>query len=457
MAEHPEHGSRAALDRERVVRVALDLLDEVGLDDLTMRRLAERLGVTAASLYWYVRDKDELLELLADAISAEIPLPDPSRPWRTALEALARSFRQVAQAHRDAARVLVATMPTGPHRLLAIDAMLGLLSRAGFSPPDAGDIAYLLNVFAVGFMLDEALGPQPTPAHPPQPGVSGGATPLERLARGHLIVERGAVDLTIRADASLTTLYQLTCEGRPPEMEVREGTVRIRRAYGRRSSCDLTLAGSLMWEIDIEGGALRFTADLRHLRLASLRIAGGVDRTTLQLPQAAGTIPARIDGGAHKLRVERPSTSAIHLRLNRASSHITLDGLRLSAVGPGTDLESPDYATASERYNLEIGGGVSELSILATAPEADTAAGADPQIHEQAGSSFDALSPDEYPNLAALSGYLAERDLDRRFEVGLQIMLDGLERRLAASGRPPPVQDVPEQHSIGSAKPEDMR
>src|SRR5579875_3593997 len=78
-------GTHAGLDREHVVRVALDLLDEVGLDELTMRRLADRLGVTAASLYWHVRDKDELLALLADAISAQMPEPSLSPPWREEL------------------------------------------------------------------------------------------------------------------------------------------------------------------------------------------------------------------------------------------------------------------------------------------------------------------------------------------------------------------------------------
>src|SRR6516165_1352834 len=105
---------RSALDRERVVRVALELLDEVGLDDLSMRRLADRLGVTAASLYWYVRDKDELLALLADAITGEMPLPASDLGWRDALEAAARTLRRIARSHRDGARVLAATMPAGP-------------------------------------------------------------------------------------------------------------------------------------------------------------------------------------------------------------------------------------------------------------------------------------------------------------------------------------------------------
>ena len=155
--------SRAPLDRERLVREALALLDEVGLDDLSMRRLADRLGVTAASLYWYVRDKDELMARLADAISGEMPLPDPGLPWREALEEGARNLRRVALSHRDAARILAATMPAGPYRLRMIDALLGLLLRAGFAPEDVVDLSYLFNAYVVGFMLDQDLGSQSAP------------------------------------------------------------------------------------------------------------------------------------------------------------------------------------------------------------------------------------------------------------------------------------------------------
>jgi AcrR family transcriptional regulator len=445
MAESSPHAARIPLDRQRLVRVALDLLDEVGLDELSMRRLAQRLGVTAASLYWYVRDKHELLGLLADAISAEIPLPDPSQPWRTELEALARGARQVAHAHRDAARILVATLPTGPHRLRAIDAMLGLLIGAGFSPVDAVDAAYVLNVYAVGFMLDEALGPRPTEIGLlSEAGPSGGAAPyalpLTGQAHGHLILERGAVNLAIRADPALQTLYRLTCDGRPPEVEAREGTLRIRQRHGRRDMCDLTLAGAISWEIHLDGGAVRVAADLRALRLATLHIAGGVDRATVRLPQPTGTVPLRIDGGVRQLGVERPSTAAMRLHLNRGSSHLTLDGMHLKAVGGGADWESPDYATVSDRYTLEIGGGASDVSMTTMAvASGDPSATADEStsLHAQMRTWFAAQSLETYPHLVALASQLANPDQDRRFEVGLQILLDGLERRLATSGGGP--------------------
>src|SRR5258706_15464399 len=97
---------RQPLDREQVVRAALLLLDEVGLDELTMRRLAERLGVKAASLYRHVRNKDELLALLGDEISSEIPFARAAGSWRNQLTEMAWNVRRGLLAHRDAARVL---------------------------------------------------------------------------------------------------------------------------------------------------------------------------------------------------------------------------------------------------------------------------------------------------------------------------------------------------------------
>jgi len=149
---------RPQLTRERIITAALEVLNESGFDGLTMRRLAERLDIKAASLYNHVSDKDELLALLADAISAEIPLPAQGRSWRQQTETLARQFRRVLMAHRDAARVLAATPPAGPHRLQLIEASLRVLGEAGFPAALTADACYLLNSYIVGFVLDETLG-----------------------------------------------------------------------------------------------------------------------------------------------------------------------------------------------------------------------------------------------------------------------------------------------------------
>jgi len=130
-------------------------MDEVGVDGLTMRRLADRLGVTAASLYRHVRDKNELLVLLADEISGQVPMVAEGVPWQQALTDMAFSYRRVLLARRDAARLLASTPPAGPQRLRRIEAILRTLLAAGFSGRDAAWAGYHLNNLVTGFVADE--------------------------------------------------------------------------------------------------------------------------------------------------------------------------------------------------------------------------------------------------------------------------------------------------------------
>jgi TetR/AcrR family tetracycline transcriptional repressor len=147
---------RQPLDQAQVVRAALTLLDEVGLDELTMRRLAEQLGVKAASLYRHVHNKDELLALLGDEISGEIPAPSGSGSWQEQLTEIAWNVRRGLLAHRDAARVLANSPPVGPRRLQHIEAVLRVLRMTGLRDRDAARAAYHLNNFVTEFAADEA-------------------------------------------------------------------------------------------------------------------------------------------------------------------------------------------------------------------------------------------------------------------------------------------------------------
>ena len=147
---------RRPLDQAQVVRAALALLDEVGLDELTMRRLADRLGVKGASLYRHVRNKDELLALLGDEISGEIPFVRAGGSWQEQLTEMAWNVRRGLLAHRDAARVLANTPPVGPRRLKHIEAVLRTLRAAGLTDRDATRAAHHLNNFVTEFAADEA-------------------------------------------------------------------------------------------------------------------------------------------------------------------------------------------------------------------------------------------------------------------------------------------------------------
>src|SRR5258706_10260733 len=109
---------KVTLDSSQIVQAALHLLDEVGLEGLTMRRLAERLNIKAASLYWHVRDKEQLIVLLANEICGLLGAPDPALPWRKQVEQFADEYRKVLLSHRDAVRVmLLSGPPSGDNRL----------------------------------------------------------------------------------------------------------------------------------------------------------------------------------------------------------------------------------------------------------------------------------------------------------------------------------------------------
>jgi len=145
-----------ALDQNQIVGAALGLLDEVGFEGLTMRNLAKKLGVQAASLYWHVRSKQDLLSLVAEEICAPMRESDRTLPWREQLEALANEYRRVLLAHRDAARVLASSGgPSGPKRLRLTEIGLRILLDAGFSHKDAAYAGLLLNDFVIMCVLEE--------------------------------------------------------------------------------------------------------------------------------------------------------------------------------------------------------------------------------------------------------------------------------------------------------------
>jgi len=152
----PKPQPEPALDQQQIVQAALSLLDEAGFDGLTMRGLAQKLGIKAASLYWHVSNKQELLSLLADEICAPMRAPDRKLPWRQQLEELANECRRVLLAHRDAARVLARSGgPGGPHRLRLTEIVLRTLLDAGFGHKDAAYAGFLLNDYVTMFVLEE--------------------------------------------------------------------------------------------------------------------------------------------------------------------------------------------------------------------------------------------------------------------------------------------------------------
>ena len=142
---------RDTLNRERVVRAAMDLADESGIERLTMRELGRRLGVEAASLYNHVAGKGDLLDSMADVVVAEIDLPSGGADWKETMRRRAVSAREVFSRHRWAAALIDSREWSGPSRLSYADRVLGTLLRAGFSPGIAAKAFLGLDSYIYGF------------------------------------------------------------------------------------------------------------------------------------------------------------------------------------------------------------------------------------------------------------------------------------------------------------------
>jgi len=153
----------AMLSRERVVAEALALADRDGLEALSMRNLAQELGVGAMSLYHYVESKDALLDAMVDAVYAELDVPRPDRDWRDALRRTAVSTRETLTRHRWALPVMESRLQPGPANLRHHDAVLGCLRAAGFSVVHATYAYSIVDSYVYGFVVQEQQLPFDTP------------------------------------------------------------------------------------------------------------------------------------------------------------------------------------------------------------------------------------------------------------------------------------------------------
>ncbi len=138
----PADPQRPRLSKAAVVGRAIALADAEGVDALTIRRLAQELGVTPMALYWHFRNKDELLNGLSDQFWSEIDTDvNDAAPWPEQLRALLDSLVQVLREHPSASQLLVSGEKQSPAALEAIEVTLEVLSRGGFDPRRASAVA----------------------------------------------------------------------------------------------------------------------------------------------------------------------------------------------------------------------------------------------------------------------------------------------------------------------------
>jgi AcrR family transcriptional regulator len=141
------------LSRGRVLRAAIDLADESGIESLSMRKLGQALGVEAMSLYNHVANKDDILNAIIDIVEDEIELPSAGEAWKSALRGIALSAHDVFERHPWAARLTLSTNGARPARWRYMNATLGCLREAGFSAEMTDHAYHALESHIAGFTL----------------------------------------------------------------------------------------------------------------------------------------------------------------------------------------------------------------------------------------------------------------------------------------------------------------
>jgi AcrR family transcriptional regulator len=146
---------RPRLTAERVLTGALALADEIGIGDLTIRRLADSLDVKPMTIYHHVANKEAIIDGMVDLVFAEIELPDPALPWKEAIRRRCTSARVVLARHRWATPYMESRTSPGPALLTHHDAVLGCLRRAMSIEMTAHAYA-TLDAYVYGFAIQEA-------------------------------------------------------------------------------------------------------------------------------------------------------------------------------------------------------------------------------------------------------------------------------------------------------------
>jgi len=152
---------REPLTQERIAKTSLELIDAIGLDDFSTRRLGAALGCEAMAIYNHFASKDALLDAVVDRLFREVTLPERGRGWEARVRGFASSYRALAHAHPKAFPLL-ATRRFRTRARNLVDRIVGALIEEGFSPKAAAELFRVVASYCNGAILDELSGAFPT-------------------------------------------------------------------------------------------------------------------------------------------------------------------------------------------------------------------------------------------------------------------------------------------------------
>jgi len=345
----PDEERPRGLTRDRLVEASLGLIQDEGLDGLSMRGLADRLAVKAASLYWHVRDRRELVEMLADSILEGVRRPRAKPAWRASVLDLGAALGQRVAAQKDGDRILL-EVPEALERSETFAALKRQLEAAGLRPDEAAGVARLVMVNVI-----TSRRPGDHPVAPP------GSPAL-------IAIDSGSRGVLLRAGTDMQGLVRAAHErgGAAPAI-VRGETVVVRRLRGVGVG-EIELNPQHPWSFRIQGPTWNTTLDVGGLDVRAIKLDSGAAKVECFLPEPRGVVPIEISGGVVNVALHRPPGVRAAAHISSGAVRLRLDEYSVKAAVLDSQWESEkDAMAAPDRYQVRIQGGAVNVTLDATA------------------------------------------------------------------------------------------
>ena len=352
MQMSPEEERQRGLTRERLVDSALELINEEGLEGLSMRALADRLEVKASSLYWHVRDRGELLELLAESILERVGRPRRSGAWRQSVLAIGAALGTSVNAQKDADRILLEV----PEALERSDTFVDLKSQlqaAGLQAAEAGDVALMVMTSVISRRTHEE-----SPVFPSGGDVASIA--IDSGSRG-VMLRAGTVDME-----SMIRVPHDQAAAAPAVVRGEQVVVRRLRGVGRG---EIELNPRRPWRFKVQAPTWNTVLDIGGLDVRGIHVDSGAANVQCFLPEPRGVVPIHISSGVVNVSIQRPRGTAVVVNVHPGTLKLKLDDFSTKVVVTDIHWQSEGAENARDRYELEISGGVVDFQLGTNAPK----------------------------------------------------------------------------------------
>jgi TetR/AcrR family tetracycline transcriptional repressor len=342
----------SGLSRARLVSEALGLVQDEGLDGLSMRRLADRLNVKAASLYWHVRDRRELLELLAESILGRVAA-SRAGAWRPALLAAAAALRAVVASQRDANRILL-EVPDALTGSATHATIKGQLEGAGLLPAEASEVALMAMVHVIA---------SAAPIQEP---------PVEAGSIATIAIDSGSRGVLVRPGIDMQELIITAGDGASAAPAIVRGErVVVRRLRGVGYG-EIELNPRHPWRFQIQGATWNTLLEVGGLDVRAIKLDSGAGKVECYLPRPRGVVPIEVSGGVVGLGLHRPRGVAVAADISPGALRVKLDDYAVNATVADSHWESVQGGSeAPDRYQLRINSGAVQVTLDSKAKAVD--------------------------------------------------------------------------------------